>query len=120
MNNTLEQQVVVQQQVTNKLQQNDGWNKEGRNWDARISDVLGKIKERELMVNNYDEWERKCKDVEKKYEQKIGENNDLKKRLAERTNENKSLKTKALRRTKSTAKNKSSWFWRWSWTSFDE
>ena len=95
LTNTIEHQ---QQQTTSKTQQtqrqtqNDNWNKEVRNLDARISDVLGKIKERELMLNNYDEWERKCKDLEKKYDQKNNEIVELNKKLNEKTNENESLK----------------------------
>ncbi len=57
-----------QEQSTQQPNKNEGWNKEVRILDARINDVLGKIKERELFLNNYDDWERKCKDCEKKYE----------------------------------------------------
>lgn len=78
---------VVQQQATS----NESWNKEVRNLDARINDVLGKIKERELLLNNYDEWERKCKEIEKKYELKVNELNELNQKLNESKSENEKL-----------------------------
>lgn len=46
---------------------NTTWNNEVRNLDARINDVLGKIKERELLLNNYDDWERKYKELDKSF-----------------------------------------------------
>jgi chromosome segregation ATPase len=96
LNNNLEQQATIKSHTQRQTNQNDNWNKEVRNLDARISDVLGKIKERELMLNNYDEWERKFKELEKKYETKTNEIIELNKKLSEKTNENEILKQKLV------------------------
>jgi chromosome segregation ATPase len=88
----IEQQQQQPEKQQQQPQQNENWNKEVRNLDARISDVLGKIKERELLLNHNDDWVRKYKDLEKKYEIKNIEVKDLNKKLNEISNENECLK----------------------------
>lgn len=59
-----------------QVNSNEGWNKEVRNLDARINDVLGKIKEREILLTNYDDWERKYRDLEKTHADLLKKLND--------------------------------------------
>ncbi len=88
----------------NQPHKNEGWNKEVRILDARISDVLGKIKERELFLNNYDDWERRCKEYEKKCEVQGADLESMRDqldeanfRISDLTSENDQLKSKLKR-----------------------